>query len=277
MNLTVEVRSINNRYLKVSVRLPDGFGSLESHLEAAVRKRIRRGTVQVDVRAERTETEDVYRIDDAVLDTYRRQIEALAARWNRAETVRIDALLALPGVVPEAAAAPTDLDQAADVVVATLDEALQKLAAMRRKEGLAIAEDFRTQCRIVADRLDDVAGRAPQVVDNYRQRLTERVSRSLELLDVSLDPADVIREVTLFQERCDISEEIIRLRSHLEQFQHIMDGPASSGRKLDFLSQEMFRESNTIGSKANDVVIAQHVVEIKAAIERLREQVQNVE
>lgn len=277
MILTVEARSINNRYLKVSVRLPDGFGSLEPRLEAAVRKRVRRGTVQVDVRAERTEAGDIYRIDDAVLDAYRRQIEAVTARWNRAESIRIEALLALPGVIPEAPAAPPELNQADALVLATLDEALQKLAAMRRQEGLAIAEDMRTHCRIVAQRLDDVAERAPHVVDDYRQRLTERVSRSLELLDVSLDPADVIREVTLFQERCDISEEIARLRSHLDQFQRIMDGPASSGRKLDFLSQEMFREANTIGSKSNDVAIAQHVVEIKAAIERLREQVQNVE
>ena len=115
------------------------------------------------------------------------------------------------------------------------------------------------------------------MIDGYRQRLAERVNKALEAFQVSLDPADLIREVSLFCERSDISEEIVRLKSHVQQFREIMARAESSGRKLEFLTQEMFRESNTIGSKANDVDISRHVVDVKAAIERIREQVQNVE
>jgi uncharacterized protein (TIGR00255 family) len=115
------------------------------------------------------------------------------------------------------------------------------------------------------------------VIEEYRNRLFDRLKRTLAELDVNLDPSDVIKEVSVFADRSDISEEIVRLRSHLEQFQATMELAESSGRKLDFLTQEMFREANTIGSKANDVEIARHVIEIKTAIERIREMIQNIE
>lgn len=140
-----------------------------------------------------------------------------------------------------------------------------------------MAADLRTNCQTVAGELSQIEVRAPQVVEAYRSRLVERLQATLAEFAVTLDPADLIREVGLFAERSDISEEIVRLRSHLEQFDSIMELPESSGRKLEFLTQEMFRETNTIGSKANDVQIARHVIEIKASIERIREMIQNVE
>jgi uncharacterized protein (TIGR00255 family) len=148
---------------------------------------------------------------------------------------------------------------------------------MRREEGLAMATDLAANCRAAVASLDRVERRAPLVIDEYRSRLFDRLKRTLAELNVVLQPADVIKEVGLFADRSDISEEIVRLRSHLEQFQATMALPESSGRKLDFLTQEMFREANTIGSKANDVEIAKHVIEIKTSIERIREMIQNVE
>ena len=150
-------------------------------------------------------------------------------------------------------------------------------AGCARDEGRAMAADLAANCRAVAASLDQIERRAPLVVEDYRNRLLDRLQKTLAEFDVALDPADVIKEVSLFADRSDISEEIVRLRSHLEQFQATMELPESSGRKLDFLTQEMFREANTIGSKANDVEIARHVIEIKTAIERIREMIQNIE
>jgi len=140
-----------------------------------------------------------------------------------------------------------------------------------------MAADLAANCRVVVASLDAVADRAPRVVDAYRTRLEERLQKILAEFDVTVDPADLIKEIALFADRSDISEEIVRLRSHLEQFEATMESPESSGRKLDFLTQEMVRESNTIGSKANDVEISRNVIEIKAAVERIREMIQNVE
>ena len=140
-----------------------------------------------------------------------------------------------------------------------------------------MAADLEANARTAAACLDVIQQRGPLVVVAYRARMEERLRKTLADFQIVLDPADLIKEVSLYGERIDISEEIVRLRSHLEQFQGLLDLPESSGRKLEFLTQEMFREANTIGSKANDVEISRQVIEIKAAVERLREMIQNVE
>jgi uncharacterized protein (TIGR00255 family) len=151
------------------------------------------------------------------------------------------------------------------------------MAAMRAEEGKAMAADLAANAAAIARELNAIEARAPGVAETYRGRLSERLTKTLSEFQITLDPNDLIREVSIFAERSDISEEIVRLRSHLEQFAATLDLPESSGRKLEFLTQEMFRETNTIGSKANDVEISRHVIEIKAAIERIREMIQNVE
>jgi uncharacterized protein (TIGR00255 family) len=148
---------------------------------------------------------------------------------------------------------------------------------MRAEEGAAMAADLHANCQAITRSLDSVDDRAPLVVEAYGRRLTERLNKLLDQYPVSIDPADVVREVGIFADRSDISEEIVRLRSHLRQFDSTACGEESNGRKLEFLIQEMLRETNTIGSKANDAEIARHVVEIKTAIERMREMIQNVE
>jgi uncharacterized protein (TIGR00255 family) len=159
----------------------------------------------------------------------------------------------------------------------TLQAAIDNMTVMRTDEGRAMAADLAANGRAVAKDLDAIELRAPLVSDLYRTRLTERLTKTLAEFQITLQPGDLIREISIYAERSDISEEIVRLRSHLEQFADTLELTESSGRKLEFLTQEMFREANTIGSKANDVQISRHVIEIKSAIERIREMIQNVE
>jgi uncharacterized protein (TIGR00255 family) len=159
----------------------------------------------------------------------------------------------------------------------TLLAAMENMASMRVGEGKAMATDLAANCNTIAAQLTQIEARAPLVAEAYRARLTDRLQKTLAEYQISLQAGDLVREISIYAERSDISEEIVRLRSHLVQFDTIMAHEESSGRKLEFLTQEMGRETNTIGSKANDVEISRAVIEIKAAIERIREMIQNVE
>ncbi|OHB82466.1 MAG: YicC family protein [Planctomycetes bacterium RBG_16_64_12] len=273
----VEVRTINSRYLKLSIRASDGYGSLESRIESLVRKRIRRGTILVNVRVDRARAPEDYRINVGVLDSYRQQLQGFESRWNLSQPISPESLLLLPGVVSDDSTGSVDAGSDWPVIRETLETAIESLHQMRIEEGRVMAADLEANCRAMAAGLDEVERRAPLVVETYRARLRERLNKTLAEFDVTLDPADVLKEVGLFADRSDISEEIVRLRSHLEQFEATMQAAGSSGRKLEFLTQEMVREANTIGSKASDVEISQQVIEIKSALERIREMIQNVE
>ncbi len=275
--VAVEVRTINNRYFKFSMRSGEGYTALESQMETAVRERIKRGTVQVNLRVERQSSPEDFSINAAVLESYRQQIQDLQTRWKAPHAVPIENLLLLPGVVNEKHSDPDVAEADWPVIERTLKEALANLEKMRREEGRAMTADLTTNCRAIAAELKQVAERAPVAIDTYRTRLEERVRKALEEHQVALNAADLVREVAIYAERADISEEIVRLDSHLKQFDEIMTSADSSGRKLEFLTQEMLREVNTIGSKSSDVEIARHVIEMKTAIERLREMIQNIE
>ncbi|HEY7327067.1 MAG TPA: DUF1732 domain-containing protein, partial [Gemmataceae bacterium] len=186
-------------------------------------------------------------------------------------------VLALPGVVPEPAAAAWNMDAEWPIMEKVLEQALDRLQAMRREEGRAMAQELLQMRDHIAAQLEHIREHIPRVAVVYRDRLYERVRALLSELDVKIDRSDLIKEVAIFAERSDIAEEVVRLASHLEQFQEIVNEPESAGRKLEFLTQEMFRETNTIGSKASDVEISRHVVEIKGTLEKIRELVQNVE
>lgn len=277
MSLAVEVRTVNSRYFKISVRSSEGYSQLDPQIEEVVRSRIRRGTIQVNMRIERLRTADEYRINPAVLGGYRDQIRALHQQLSLSGEVALESLLLLPGVVEDLSGSGVAAETDWPLIARTLHQAIDNLERMRSEEGRAMAEDLAANARSIATDLSAIRQRSPQVVANYRGRLEERVRKVLEEYSLTLDPTDLIREVSLFTERSDISEEVVRLQSHLDQFALIAALPESSGRKLEFLIQEMFREANTIGSKGNDVEISQRVIEIKTAIERMREMIQNVE
>jgi len=276
--VSVELRTVNNRYYKLVLRTSDGYASLESRIDDVMRQEIRRGTVQVDVRIERETVADDYQLNEVALASYLRQLEQLRQRMQLDKAaIRLEQLLVLPGVVREQALSRLDVDHVWPCVEVALRQSLEGLSQMRREEGRAMGEDLAENCRMILRELDAVGQLAPRVIEGYRHRLTEKLNKLLEGYGVTVEAAEVVREVGLLAERSDVSEEIVRLRSHLEQFVAIMDAAESNGRKLEFVTQEMFREVNTIGSKSNDAQIARHVVEIKAAIERIREMIQNVE
>jgi uncharacterized protein (TIGR00255 family) len=275
--VAAEARTINSRHFKLVIRCADGYSALEPQIEALVRQHIKRGTVQVSLRIDRARASDDFRVNAAVLAGYRQQLEELRKVWKLTEPVGVESLLLLPGVVSENAGASVDAATDWPIIGETLAAAMKNMDAMRAEEGRAMAADLAANGVLITKELDAIEGRAPLVADTYRARLTERLTKSLAEFEITLDPRDLIREVSIYAERSDISEEIVRLRSHLEQFAATLELPESSGRKLEFLTQEMYRETNTIGSKANDVHISRHVIEIKAAIERIREMIQNVE
>ena len=281
LTLAVEVRTVNNRYLKVSVRGSDPYPMLEPDLEKVVRKVIRRGTVTIHVRCDRLGRPGDFVLNAVALKSYLEQIRSACDQvgWQVPVSSLLGQVLALPGVAPEpggVSGRPPDEELAA--VERTLDVALGRLQAMRQQEGRAMADELLAHRRAVAEHLGKIRALIPTVVENYRQRLRDRVGQALAEHNVAVRPDDLIREVAVFAERSDVAEEVMRLGSHLDQFEAVVrtedDGP---GRKLEFLVQEMGRETNTIGSKAGDVSVSRHVVEIKATLEKVRELVQNVE
>lgn len=277
LSVHVEVRTINNRHFKLGFRSSDGYASLEPEVESVVRQAMRRGTVQVNLRVDRQASAENYRINAAVVENYRAQIAAISGTSKNGEKVSLDTLLQLPGAIDEGYRTNIEPQEDWSSIKPVLEEALAAVNKMRLDEGQALFKDLTENGQLVETFLAKVAERAPAVADSYRERLAQRVNKALAELNVTLDPVDLLREVSLFIDRSDVSEETVRLRSHLQQFSEALQLEESAGRKLEFIVQEMGREVNTIGSKANDAEISRYVVEIKSALERIREQIQNVE
>ena len=273
MSVSVELRSVNSRFLKVNFSGADCYHSISSELENSIRETIRRGTVNVHLRVDGEANEDSYQINTVVLESYQRQLRELASP----QPVELGVLLNLPGVITENTSTEESQKQQQDLIKSALAEAIQKLQEMRQREGESMAIQLAENCRQIAERVEQIKERSPVVVDSYAERLQERINQMLEKMDLKIDRKDIVREIGIFSDRCDVNEEVVRLKSHLEQFGQIIQSENCSGRKLDFLTQELLREANTIGSKSNDAEIAGHVVEMKTAIERIREMVQNVE
>ncbi len=279
LTLGIELRSVNNRYLKVSLRATEPYNLLEPEFEKVIRRSVRRGTIQVHLDCRRQHSPQDFQINATALSSYVAQVRRLAEELGLRD--RGDAVLAqvltLPGVVPEPGNNTFSLEDDWPLFERVLEEAVGRLQAMRQEEGRAMSQELLQLREQIAAHLERIRVQAPAVAEGYRDRLLERVQTMLSELDVKIDRSDVIKEVSIFAERSDIAEEVVRLASHLDQFQEFINEPESTGRKLEFLVQEMGREANTIGSKASDVAISKHVVEIKGALEKIRELVQNVE
>lgn len=269
-----EVRSVNNRFLKVVVRCGDTFSAFGPRIEKLVQQELRRGSVNVNVKVEAESLSSGFRLNESVLRGYFKQWSDLTGSQDAADW---RSLLSLPGVVDESFTDEEAIEEVWPVVEEAVQLALTNINRMRKAEGDAMVKDLTDNLGQIQQYVEQIQKRAPLVLENYQGRLLERMRQLLEPHQVALEPADVVREIGLYADRCDISEEIVRLNSHLEQFQLLLDSGESQGRKLDFLTQEMFREINTIGSKANDADIAQSVVSVKTCIERIREMVQNIE
>lgn len=275
VSYALELRSLNNRYFKASIKLPEQLGVFESEVEKLLRTRLSRGSITYSLRIRDTRAEAAQEINVAAVESYVQQLGRLSAQVP----VQIDlaAIVALPGVCQPPALSEAERERQWTVLESMTTRAMDHLIEMRRVEGRALRDDLIGQCAQIRKHLAIIAERAPLVLQEYHQRLLDRTNELLRESKLQLQIDDLKREVAVYAERCDINEEIARLSSHLEQFERLCDSRELAGRKLDFLAQELLRETNTIGSKANDAAIAQHIVEIKGAIDRLKEQVQNVE
>ena len=272
----VELRVVNNRFFKLSLRSRDAFAVLEPRIEAAIRSRIRRGAVQMTLEVTGAAAPAGRRFDRGQLAVYLDDLEDFCASHRIPAPRTIDGILGLPGILVETPPSSDAIDQTWPLVARGLDAALDGLERMRRAEGDALARDMRNGCGEIRQSIAAIRQRVPAVLVEHRTRLTDRVNKLLEGSGATLSSTDLIREVALIADRSDIAEELVRLESHVAQFDRLLD-EESPGRSLDFLAQELAREANTIASKSLDVAIAHMVVDLKTQVERLREQLQNLE
>ncbi|WP_428387048.1 YicC/YloC family endoribonuclease [Mucisphaera sp.] len=280
VHYAVEVRSVNNRYFKSLIRLPEELVSLEGDLESGLRQRFTRGSLTLTVKHRISEAGEMSRINDEALLGYIQHLETLRSKVDGlAVQVDLTQLLTLPGVLQPSELEEQLVERSKPVVDRLLGQAADRLEAMRQTEGEALARELLELRQQINQHLETVKNRAPLVIDEYHERLRGRVAQLMAKAELEVAQADLIREVAVYADRIDITEEITRINGHLEQFEAIVrsDQGEPAGRRLDFLAQELLREANTIGSKSNDATIARAVVEIKSAIDRIKEQVQNVE
>lgn len=272
----VEIRSLNNRFFKAVIRLPENVSGLEPELESVLREQLGRGSITYILKMRSDSAEAAYHINTQALKFYLTQLEAVR-ELNGAGQIDLGTLLQLPGVCQEPRDETDEIARHGATVRTLTGQAIKRLQDMRQREGLALFNDLMKHVHGIATHLKEIEKRAPFVIDDYHKRLTQRVNQLLSKAELQVSQTDLLKEVAVFAERADINEEIQRLGTHLQAFEQSCRESEHAGRKLDFISQEMLREANTIASKGNDSTIARHIVEIKGAIDRLKEQVQNVE
>jgi len=277
LSYIVEIKTVNNRYLKTNIKLPEPFLFLEDQIDKLLRASISRGTVNYTMRLKSVSPNLLINIDEASLKQYIERLNNIATSASPKCQIDIGSLLTLPGIVNPVVPDEKFVEQIRQKVIQATNEALEKLKQMRAAEGAAMAADLKQQCDGIHADLEQIRARSGIVVQEYQAALKKRVDELLASANLKLDADTLAREVAIFAEKSDISEEIIRLQSHLQQFEETCSSNELAGRRLDFITQEMLREANTIASKASDTEIIHWVVDIKCRIDRIKEQVQNVE
>ena len=278
--LTVQVNSVNRKTLDLALSLPSEWEEFETPAGELVRKYAARGKVGVrfDVTGAEGAQAQAQAItwDEAAVDATLDHLATQAARRGVKFEITTDLLWSVASAQRKKTEFPTG-ETVQATVLATLEEALKAFSAMRAKEGAALLSDFTNRVAIINGHVDAVAALAPTVAPAWREQLLKRLRESGLGLDLKIDDERILKEVALFADRCDIAEELTRLRSHIGQFSALLRGDAEIGRKAEFILQEMGREVNTIGSKANNIDISRRVIEMKNELERVREQIANVE
>lgn len=273
----VEIKTVNNRHFRAYLKLPDVAAFMGEAIEKKLKQNISRGTVNFTLRVGSVPLDALYEIDEQAIRVYAEKLSGAADKAGIKGSIDLTGLISLPGVIqniePEEEFAETVKKTVMDLTL----EALENLAQARKEEGILLAEDLEGNCKVISDKTKLIAQRSPVVVGLYHEKLSKRVDELLAGAKLQVDSDLLAREVAIFADRSDIAEEVSRLESHLKQFAEVCQADGAGGRRLDFTCQEMLREANTIASKANDAEIAGHVIDVKCAIERLKEQVQNVE
>ena len=273
--ITVELRSVNNRYLDCNVRMPRLYLFAEETIKSRVQNTISRGKVDVFVTLDSTGGEQVQvSVNQPLADGYYAALTQLAERYGLSKDISVSLLSRFPDVLL-AEKAEEDVEQRAQDICSVLDRALADFDQMRTREGARLEADVLSRAARIEELVGKVEERSPQTVAEYRAKLEARMNEVLS--NTQLDPARILTEAAIFADKVAVDEETVRLRSHIGQLRHMLEQGGATGRKLDFLIQEFNREANTIGSKCSDIDIARQVVDIKAEIEKIREQVQNIE
>ncbi len=271
----VELRSLNHRYLDVSVKMPKIYTYLEESIRQNIKEYVKRGRVEVFIAYENIGDTEVNVVADVALA--KEYINALnkLKELEVKDDVTVSLIAKYPDVI-RVEKKELDEDTTWNCLLDALTNALNKLTEMRKLEGAQLKEDLLKRLSIIADDINKIEERSPQIIIEYRQRLNDRIKELLED-GHNLDENRIVMEVAMFADKSSITEEIVRFASHIKQFKKTMEEDDSIGRKLDFIIQEMNREVNTIGSKANDLTITNIVVNMKSELEKMREQVQNIE
>ncbi|MEM0984050.1 MAG: YicC/YloC family endoribonuclease [Planctomycetota bacterium] len=274
----VEARSVNAKYFKAQIRLPEELQPLEPEIELAAKHTLDRGTVTIRVTMTDRSTAAALQINHRALDRYVEQLGDAEAIKTGAVAMDAAALLNLPGVLQPPGGEDERLQRTREALLPLVGEAAEKLSQMRAREGQELDADLRKQLDSIEGNVAAIQTKAPVAVKAYEQRLRQRIDSLLQGTEASVGDADLIREVAVHAEKTDVAEEISRLSGHVAHFRERLDDSNGDpvGRTLDFLSQEMLREANTIASKSQDAEISQRVVDVKGAIDRIKEQVQNV-
>jgi len=275
--LVVEIKSLNHRSLESNIRLPAFLSPLEVDIKKRVGERISRGRVEVNVRIDSdpgTNGGDRLEANLPLISSYYSMLNDLKEKFNLKDEITLDMLIRLKGSV-YAAEVEIDPEEEWNVIRRALDDSIDSLLQMKEAEGKLLYEDFIARLNTITIYIQQLKERVPQVVKNYQERLSTRIQ---ELTDgIEYDQSRLTQEVAIMAEKSDITEELVRLESHIEQFGEMLGSDEAIGRKMDFLFQEMHREINTIGSKSNDLAISGTVIEVKTELAKLREQVQNIE
>lgn len=276
--LSVEIRTVNNRGLKIVPRVSEPLACFEPQIEAVLRSHVHRGSVQLKVRLDRSDSGSAYSINSKQLLSYCQQLEQVRSEFDGSlAPLDLARIAQFPGVLNEADDQGKHDEGVWKSVQEVLCEAIENLNRMRDEEGSAMQEALLQDLAVIETHLASIAARRPDVVSAYRDRLESKVDTYLAEKGLVVAQVEILREIQLFADRSDISEEVTRLDAHHKAFEKHLKASGANGRKLDFVIQEMGRETNTIGSKASDSQISADVVEIKCALERMRELIQNIE
>lgn len=274
-HIVCELKGVNHRYFDLSLRIPRRYGSLEERVREKVKEVISRGRIEATINIEKTgDLAHNIKVDKDLAIAYHNSLKDLAQNLQISPNYSIIDLFRLPDVF-SLEETEEDTEQLWKVLEPVLSEALRGLAAMREREGQALIQDVLERNNLILKAVEQIELRAPQVVTDYAERLRKRVAEMLP--DATVDENRLATEIAIFADRASIVEELVRLKSHCSQMESLLRLDEPVGRKCDFLIQEMFREVNTIASKANDLQISQTAVDLKAELEKMREQIQNIE
>ncbi|MCI1982690.1 MAG: YicC family protein [Oscillospiraceae bacterium] len=274
-DILVEVKSVNHRFFDFNARISRGYGFLEEKLKTALKSRVSRGKIDVLVAVEPADGEDVtVQVNHSLVSGYLDALYEIQRRYNLPDDISVDTVARFPDVFT-IRRAPEDEDALWEEVRRVLEKAMDPFLAMRAAEGAHMKEDVLGRANTILKLVSGIEERSPQTVEEYRNKLKERISGVLE--GAAVDEGRILTEAAVFADKVSVDEETVRLRSHVSQFSDMLESGGPVGRRLDFLVQEMNREANTIGSKCADAGIAHMVVDLKAEIEKIREQIQNIE